>query len=75
MIIIKEILIESILIDKLPINESVLSLVFFLLSGGEVPPVKLQKCTEGGYKLKDGRHRVCAFKLIGEKKILGRINE
>jgi len=66
---IKDILIESILIDKLPINPTVLSLVYFILSGGEIPPIKLQLCANGGYKLKDGRHRVCAYKLLGYKSI------
>jgi len=66
----EHILIESILIDKLPINPTVLSLVYFILSGGIIPPIKLQICSDGGYKLKDGRHRVCAYKLLGIKKIL-----
>lgn len=57
--------IESILWDKLPINPSVLELVDFLRDGGEVPPIKLQSSTEGGCKLRDGRHRVAAFKLLG----------
>ena len=59
------ILIESILIDKLPINGSVLSLVDYIRAGGNVPPIKLQASKDGGYKLRDGRHRVCAYKLLG----------
>ena len=65
----KDILIESILIDKLPINPSVMSLVFFIMSGGDIPPVKLQVSSNGGYKLRDGRHRICAYKLLGIKSI------
>lgn len=72
--IIKEILIESILIDKLPINPDVLELVDFLRNGGEIPPIKLQICPNGGYKLKDGRHRVCAYKLLGIKTIYAKIS-
>ncbi len=64
----KEILIESIVCDRLPLNYSVLNLVFFLMSGGQMPPIKVQKC-ETGYKLLDGRHRVAAYKLLGLKKI------
>lgn len=69
----KNVLIESILIDRLPINPDVLALVQHLLNGGYIPPVKLQICADGGYKLKDGRHRVCAYKLIGFKLIHAKI--
>lgn len=72
--VIREILIESILIDKLPINPAVLDLVDFLRNGGEIPPIKLQVSSEGGYKLKDGRHRVCAYKLLGINTIKAKIN-
>lgn len=65
----KHILIESILIDKLPINPTVLALVDHIRNGGLIPPIKLQKSNKGGYKLKDGRHRVCALKLLGIKEI------
>ena len=65
----RHILIESILIDKLPINPSVLALADFIRGGGEIPPIKLQRCSNGGFKLKDGRHRVCAYKLLGIKNI------
>lgn len=66
--------IESILIDKLPYNKSVLNLVFFLMSGGEIPPIHLQKSPNGGYKLRDGRHRVGAYKLLGFTEIKAKIN-
>jgi ParB-like chromosome segregation protein Spo0J len=72
---ITEINIESILWDKLPINPSVLSLVDFIRSGGELPPIHLQKSSKGGYRLRDGRHRVCAYKLLGIKTIKSRIND
>lgn len=64
------VLIESIAFDKLPINKTVLDLVFYIISGGEVPPIKLQRGGAGGYKLRDGRHRLCAYKLLGYKEIL-----
>jgi len=65
------VLIESIVIGPhpLPCNPSVLKLVDFIRSGGQVPPIKLQKCGTG-YRLKDGRHRVAAFKLLGAKEIM-----
>jgi len=54
--------------DKLPINKSVLDLVFFILSGGVIPPIKL-KMGADGWILTDGRHRVCAYKLLGYTQI------
>jgi ParB-like chromosome segregation protein Spo0J len=72
---ITEIKIESIKWDKLPINPSVLRLVDFIRSGGEIPPIHLQRSSQGGYKLKDGRHRVSAYKLLGIKTIKSRIND
>jgi hypothetical protein len=72
--IIKEILIESILIDKLPINPSVLALVDHIRSGGKMPAIHVEISKNGGYKIKDGRHRVCAYKLLGIKLINARIS-
>ena len=56
--------ITTIQYDKLPINKSVLDLVFFIMSGGIVPPVKLN-AGKNGWVLLDGRHRVAAYKLLG----------
>jgi hypothetical protein len=66
--------IEGILFDKLPINKTTLDLVFFLMSGGDISPIKLEK-TKNGYKVLDGRHRLAAFKLLGEKMILAKFYE
>ena len=60
--------ITTIQYDKLPINKSVLDLVFFILSGGIIPPVKL-KASSDGWFLTDGRHRIAAYKLLGYTKI------
>ena len=60
--------------DKLPINKSVLDLVFFIMSGGIVPPIKLKKGKDG-WLLSDGRHRMCAYKLLGYTKINARFYE
>lgn len=57
--------VRNIIVDKYPINKATLDLVFYLMSGGEVPAIKLQKLDCGQYKIKDGRHRVTAFKLLG----------
>lgn len=59
-------------VDRLPINPVVLGLIAFMKAGGEVPPVKLQKMFNGRYKLKDGRHRFLAHKLLGRVAILSK---
>jgi uncharacterized ParB-like nuclease family protein len=64
----EEIPITSIVCNDVPCNFSVLSLVFFLLSGGEIPPIHVQK-SSNGYLLLDGRHRFAAYKLLGYEKI------
>ena len=66
--------IEGLQWDNLPINKTVLDLVFFIMSGGEIGPIKLIK-TENGYKVKDGRHRIAAYKLLGKKIILAKYYE
>jgi uncharacterized ParB-like nuclease family protein len=64
----EEIPITSIVCNDVPCNFSVLSLVFFLLGGGEIPPIHVQK-SSNGYLLLDGRHRYAAYKLLGYDKI------
>lgn len=66
--------IEGLHWDKLPMNKTVLDLVFFIMSGGEIPPIKIVK-TENGYKVRDGRHRIAAYKLLDKKLILARYYE
>ena len=65
----KQIPVNLIEFDKLPINPSVLSLVDFLRNGGAIPPIKVVLSGKGSYILRDGRHRLCAFKLLGLEKI------
>jgi len=66
--------IEGLQWDKLPMNKTVLDLVFFIMSGGEIKPIKIIKF-KNGYKVKDGRHRIAACKLLGKKVILARFYE
>lgn len=66
---VKKIRIESILIDNLPVNKKTFDLALFIYQGGEIPPIRLEKSSSGGYLIKDGRHRVCAFKLLGRIEI------
>ena len=51
--------------DRLPYKR-VLALSDYLRAGGTVPPIKVAK-TETGYEIRDGRHRLQAFKLMGRE--------
>ncbi len=66
--------IEGLQWDNLPINKKTLDLVFFIMSGGEIKPIKLIR-SENGYKVADGRHRIAAYKLLGNKLILAKYYE
>ncbi len=70
----KHIDIGLIRMDRYPLNPSTLSLIKYLESGGDVPPIKVTKHPKGGYVIKDGRHRITANKLLGNKKIKARFS-
>ncbi len=69
--------ISEIIVDKYSISPKTLALVDYIRNeeGNHIgvcillPPIKVQKLENGQYKLKDGRHRVTAFKLLGIKMI------
>lgn len=63
--VIKNIPISNIVVDRIPLDRT-LSLVKHLEQGGSVPPIKVEY-KNGTYILKDGRHRVTAYKLLGRK--------
>lgn len=56
--------------DSHPLNPSTLALVYHLSSGLSVPPIRLARVGGGRFKIRDGRHRVTAHKLLGRKVIL-----
>lgn len=64
--LIKQIPISQIIVDKLPINLSTLSLIDYIRDNPNIilPPIKVQIVADGKYKLKDGRHRYLAFKML-----------
>jgi len=64
----KSIPISNIIMDRYPFKR-VLDLVVFLSNGGVVPPIKLTLREDGTYKIRDGRHRVMAYKLLGRREI------
>lgn len=61
--------------DRYPMNPSTLSLIDYLREGGEVPPIKVAKHPDGGYIIRDGRHRVLAYKMLGRNKIKAKYSE
>ena len=69
--VIKLIPVSNIIIDRYSISPETLNLVDFIRNNNnlELSPIKVQKLSNGQYKLKDGRHRVTAFKLLGLKEI------
>lgn len=65
----REIPVGAIRVDRMPF-ERVLSLVDFLRKGGKVPPIRVQKLSNGQYRILDGRHRWMAHKLLTRPTIL-----
>lgn len=61
--------------DRYPLNPSTLDLIKHLENGGKIPPIKLAKLKDGGYLIRDGRHRITASKLLGREYIEARFSE
>lgn len=63
----------NIIIDRHSISEQTLDLAMKVKLGeiktNDIPPIKLIMNKDGAFKLKDGRHRLTAFKLLGKKLI------
>lgn len=66
--VIKELTVSLIEVDNHSLSKETLSICDYIRNGGEVPPIKVQ-VINNKYKLKDGRHRITAYKLLGIKKI------
>jgi hypothetical protein len=62
----KQIPISQIVIDNLPINLKTLSLIDYIRNNPNIilPPITVQIIANGKYKLKDGRYRYLAFKML-----------
>ena len=73
--LIKQIPISQIVVDKLPINLSTLSLIDYIRDNPNIilPPITVQILTDDKYKLKDGRHRYLAFKMLEIPNIIAKI--
>ena len=61
--------------DRYPMNPSTLSLIDYLREGGKVPAIKIAKHPNGGYIIRDGRHRILAHKLLGRTKIKAKFSD
>jgi len=68
--------IKNIIVDKYSISPETLELVLKIKSGEikieDLPPITTE-LKSGSYILKDGRHRVTAFKLLGIDKIYAKV--
>lgn len=69
---VSQINIVNIKVDKHSISPQTFDLAYKIKEGliniNDLPPIKLQY-VNGTYVLKDGRHRITAFKLLGIKSI------
>lgn len=72
--VIEQIPVSQIQMDSWRIVPKTLGLIDHLRGGGKVPPIKVYKNGNGQYVIKDGRHRVTAFKMLGRKKILAKFS-
>jgi hypothetical protein len=65
--------IQQIYVDKkLPLNPKTLNLIDFLKDGGQFQPVHLQMLPNGKLRLRQGRHRLVAAKMLGWPTVLCR---
>jgi len=61
--------------DRYPMNLSTLRLIDYLRKGGKVPAIKVAKLQNGKYIIRDGRHRVLAYKMLEIPKIRARFSD
>jgi len=60
--------------NNLPINKKTLIFALEMKIGGVIfPPVKLERIASGRYKLRDGRHRFSAHKLLERNTIRAKV--
>lgn len=63
----------NIIVDRHSISQQTFDLALKIKLGEikieELPAIKLDMNSNGTYILKDGRHRITALKLLGEKRI------
>ena len=71
----KKIHISQIIVDKLPINLKTLSLIDYIRNYPNIilAPITVELLSDGKYKLKNGRHRYLAFKMLEIPLIIAKI--
>ena len=67
--------ISLIKVDRYPMNIKTLNLIDYIRNGGEIPPIKVVKLPKGGYMIKDGRHRLLAYRMLGLSKIKAKFSD
>lgn len=67
--IIKQIPVDLIEIDRIPLGTRSLKYANSLMSGSIFPPIKVAKLKSGRYRMIDGRHRFLAHKMCEMKNI------
>tara|TARA_Y100000310_G_scaffold71589_1_gene67459 strand:+ start:949 stop:1212 length:264 start_codon:yes stop_codon:yes gene_type:complete len=70
----KQINLNQIEIDRLPLNSTGLDTTHALINGIEMPPIKIQNLGKGRFRIKDGRHRYLAHMLTNQKTILAKFS-
>lgn len=73
--IIEDIPVDAIRVDRAPIDSKVFMYAVAMLRGDKFPPIRVARLKEGGYEIRDGRHRVSAAKLVARGKIRAAFSE
>lgn len=74
--IIREIPVEAVGMDRMPLNPKVLMYALAMIRGDKFPPIRVAlRTTRGGWEIRDGRHRVAAARLIAKGTIKAAFSE
>jgi uncharacterized ParB-like nuclease family protein len=66
---------STIMIDHLPLNPTGLATTVAMMEGVKMPPIKVVQLEDGRNKIKDGRHRYLAHKLLGKETIWAKVSK
>lgn len=61
-------------IDRWPLSPKSLALIDYLRSGGSIAAIHVQRKKLGGFRIRDGRHRLLAYRMLGWSHILARFS-
>ena len=71
----KEIDINLIDVDRIPLNRKVVRFTYAIQAMAVFPAIKVAKLSNGRFKILDGRHRWTAHKLLGKETILAKYSD